>query len=966
MSKKQKTQSSVKPSSPLKIVLPVLIGLLVVLVATIVIAIVSTPKTSAKVENPNGTFVTIGDYEVTNQKMYEVLRSQYGVNKVAELIDSELLKDVVVSEEERTEILTKHKYGEDYEELSDEEKALKDKVYANNLVLSGYRTPEQVAAYEDLVCKRTVKAKELYAKYMESNDYEAEDYENAYAELNPSETNSWVIYISFASKAQGEKVLAEIGGILASSLKSSTTANYNGWENKDKETLTKEIAELGEAVKALEAQKEGASEDKIAELDAEIATKKEQIAKKNEQLVLDAADIALAYINMYNYVNAYYAKDFNAETFFQDGKLVAGKELLKEGVHYTIETVPAVSDDPATEDKDESAPEYRYVKFNTEALTELNEANPNCKFLFTEEEAAKLDEKSATSSSTGKFATTINGLTAYENNSTTLKNVYTTEFKLMASGEYFIAYKFGGEKAEEIPYYFTEKEVEGKEKPTEELLAELKAHLVESEFNDDVETQMLLNLRQEANVKFYDRFLNATYKAAYVYLFETTLKLADYPEYAENKKTSKTLAFSYEVNGEVREYSAQELFEVLAAQYGPQSTVKLVNAYALLANETYNEIYNPYTDKVLDKETYTNIISGFNYYNLLYGNLTTVKEYKYAFENGVFASYGFEEDYGWKNFVKDYLGEDSTQFLAGALSQSYAQQNYLVEKYDFEKVLANMEKLYNEYFALDAINLLVYVNYDKDATPDSYKVELEEGETQENWTEYQIALAKELVAKLYESKEEVSDETKDTLKEKLQTVVKEYNEASFTDETWGVYLRAGLKVKTDSGEYTSSKSVATELLNKEFAVIYQELEANEDYKFGEKDDYETPYEYAKTIDTEYGFYRVAITNADKRVLTGDNDATDYKTLTKEVYEKYLDGEDLSDNVETGLKFYVVPSIEELYDSNEQNYLIADLRDTLTANVNYENAEYKAIYEDVLARIRTNIDYAIEEAEFEEE
>ena len=167
MSKKQKTQSSVKPSSPLKIVLPVLIGLLVVLVATIVIAIVSTPKTSAKVENPNGTFVTIGDYEVTNQKMYEVLRSQYGVNKVAELIDSELLKDVVVSEEERTEILTKHKYGEDHEELSDEEKALKDKVYANNLVLSGYRTPEQVAAYEDLVCKRTVKAKELYEKYWE-------------------------------------------------------------------------------------------------------------------------------------------------------------------------------------------------------------------------------------------------------------------------------------------------------------------------------------------------------------------------------------------------------------------------------------------------------------------------------------------------------------------------------------------------------------------------------------------------------------------------------------------------------------------------------------------------------------------------------------------------------------------------------------------------------------------------------
>ena len=70
----------------------------------------------------------------------------------------------------------------------------------------------------------------------------------------------------------------------------------------------------------------------------------------------------------------------------------------------------------------------------------------------------------------------------------------------------------------------------------------------------------------------------------------------------------------------------------------------------------------------------------------------------------------------------------------------------------------------------------------------------------------------------------------------------------------------------------------------------------------------------KVINTEYGFYRVAVTNAGKRVVTGDNNATDYKTLTKEVYQLYLDGQELSENIVTGLKYYFIPSIEEIYDA----------------------------------------------------
>lgn len=959
MSKKQKNQNSLQPSNPFKIVLPVLIGLVVVIAVTIVIAIVSTPKKSAKVENPKDTFVTIGDYKVTNQKMYEVLKSQYGINKAVEIIDTELLKDVKVTAEQRTEIINKIKYGENADELTPEEKELKDNIYANNLKLSGY-VNEQLVAYEELICKRTIKAQELYNEYMKNSDYTPEEYIKAYQELNPTKDSAYVIYLTFASKAQGEKLLAELGNVLSSSIKSSSTDKYNGWEHKDKvelEAARDKIAAERDALKAeidaLEASKEGKNETEVAEIQttidektAELKVLNDQIAAKNAEINLDAADIALIFINVYNYVNAYYMEGYNPTTGLieKEGQEPVKPELLVKGVHYTVNE------------------EKRVVEFNVTELEKLTEQYPHCKFLFDKEAAAKLDEKSNASSGTGKFSSTIMDLTAFSALAAdgALKSVYTTEFKAMTSGEYFMAYKFDGTKEQAVPYDFKDK------KPAEEELAKLKAHLVKTQFNDDIETQMLLSFRQQHDVKFYDRFLNASYKAAYVYLYEKTLKLADYPKYAENTKTSKKLAFTFVVNQQTVEYDAQKLFEELAKQYAPQSTVKLVNAYSLLSNANYNKIYDPYKDEIYDKDVYSNVVSGFNYYNLLYGNLTTVKEYKYAFENGVFDSYGFTKDYGWSNFVRDYLGEDDNQFLAAALSQSYAQQNYFLEKYDYNKILANMEKLYNEYFSLKAINLLVYVNYDNDATPDEFKSE--EGAEQENWTSVQIELAKELVAKLYNDKASVAGEKDDTLKKQLDAVVKAYNEASYSDEVWGKYLRAGLRVKLDTGEYSSDKTTATELLNKEFAVIYKEIEANPDYKIGETTEYTTPYEYNKTINTEYGFYRVAITKAGKRIVTGDNDATDYKTLTMDVYKKHLNGETLSENVVTGLKYYFIASVDELYDSNVQNELIADLRESLTANVSFSTGEIKlnVEYKDVLTWIRNNIKYAKQEAELEKE
>lgn len=963
MSKKQKNVSTVQKASPFKIVLPILIGLLAIGLITTIIALATRPQQSAKVDNPNEVFVTIGDYKITNQQMYETLRSQHGVTKLTEMIDADLLKDVTYTEEQKTEIINKLIYGED-EDMDDEEKAEALKTYKENLAFAGYITDEQVAAYEDLLIKRSVFAEQLYEKWIDKNDFDAEEYEAAYLEKYADKytSNYSVIYVTFDTENQAKELLKHFGvdttvtsaGWVDAKVAEELKINETDIKNKDAEVTTSKAAYEAETDEAKKEELKVIYEGHVAALDALKAKKVELEAEK----YLDPKEVALTIIKMYNYMNAYYLGGDVATYFDAEGNLLPAYELIKEGVHYTIESVDEVVD---AEGK-VTCKAYSYVKFNKEELAKLNEVNENIQFTFTSSEAAKLDKPTDSNPTSGSFTSVIMTTLEAFKDLNNYQKAYNPSAKKFTSGRYFYAYKFDAYTAEVSPYDFSSDAAEDK-KPSAELMAELKTYLLEETFDDNVETQMLLYHRQENGLKIYDRFLNVSYKSAYVYLHEKTLGMASdkYTAYAEQTKSDKKLAFEY--NG--KQVSANDLFVVLANQYVGQDTLSFVSSYALL-NSEFNEIYNPFKDEILDRNAYAEKVSRFEYVDLFTnGQLKSVKEFKFAFENGIFASYGFEKDYGWNNFVRDYLLQPDTDFLAGSLCESEANDNYINSLYNQDAINAEMKAIYDAYYSLKVVNLLVSVDYNNDSQPDEFV--LEEGEEQTSWTEYQQGLVQEFIDAIYAATSTVE---KDTIYDKLTEVVNQITKASPNDATWGKYIRAGLRVKAESAQdYTSASSLVQEF-HDEMAKIYLFLEESADFALDGKD-FTTPYSDHAHFPTVYGYHKVAVLNADARITVDGKESTDLTQLTLAKYEKYLEmkqtgyvksDDDLSEAEVKAFDTYFAPAITNLYTSNWESLQIITLREKLfnDKQIVFANEAHLTEYVRICNLLKASVEEAIAE------
>ena len=940
MSKKKK--STIEKASPLKVILPVLCGLAIVVVVAIIIMVVTAPAKSAKVSKPNSAYVTIGNYKVTKQEMYEALKSGSGLTTLQEIVDKELvLKNVEYTEDEYEAAKDYILYGSDdnYKDLSeDEESEKREKTkndYLTSLRLMGYMSDEEMEAYLDLQVKRYLYALKVYLADQKDAAASEDELKALFKGDDLSYEDSFMgLIITFENEDQFKAYL-EVAGVDSATYKTAwnrlSDLEANNAINEEIKELTATNADLNEQIADLNAALEDADEgdkasieQQIEELHGQVANnvntieEKEAQLKSAEEMKLTKKEIQLVFVNLYNLVNAYYngAKDqFNA-----DG-LIRANALLQEGTHYTV-------------NEDE-------VVFDLDALKALEEGNKFVKLTFAKSEADTMD--GATSSTTEGLShvmiedlKTSAELEASEDESEGHELVlcYTTTMQKMTNGLGYLAYKLEGTKAAEID---------------EEAYAAAKDALREQffkeNFNESIETKYLIKLRQDSGLKLFDRYLNASYKAAYTYLFETTLKEENYPEYTSDGGKNKKLAFSFKSGDTTVEYSADQFFDELVKHYGAQALTPKMNSYALLTNHDYNVVYDPYNKKVLDKEAYNNVVNGFNIYNLYYyGQLTTVKEFKYAFENDVFDTYGFSSKYGWENFLRDYMLLANDRQLVGSLVLSQANTYFNLAKIKTEDLQAEMQKIYDDYYSMKVVNMLITVDYDNNNSPDVVNLEGE----QEFWNADQIALAQELTSKLYELRDELAGESDTTLEAKLKKAAEAYAKTTVLDETWGKYHQAGLKAKVESAaDYTSSSSLVAEF-HTEMAKVYRAIEAD---KGLDNEDTESGLYFGEaTFPTVYGYHRVLITKTNDRVYLDDNKGHDFTTLTVELYKQHLsDSEQLTDVQNKAIETYLEPAIENITTDSFNGLLKAELRSELLSQVKFADEALKtklATYEEL--------------------
>jgi hypothetical protein len=168
MSKSKKT---VNEKKPFLAILPVAIGLVLIFGITLGIWAFSGPKANPQISNPNDPFLRLGDYVITNEKLYYALRQSYSYDEIQRFIDTELLKDINVDknsddyQEFRNEIIYGVKKLEDLD--SDKTPAEILEVFENNMTISGYFTEAEREAYIELQYRREKYARQKYDEEIE-------------------------------------------------------------------------------------------------------------------------------------------------------------------------------------------------------------------------------------------------------------------------------------------------------------------------------------------------------------------------------------------------------------------------------------------------------------------------------------------------------------------------------------------------------------------------------------------------------------------------------------------------------------------------------------------------------------------------------------------------------------------------------------------------------------------------------
>ena len=232
MSEQTKTVKSV-----FKAVLPVALALvLIVLIAVVATTAKNCNSKAPTLSNADEVYVSVGNLEVTNERLYVYLKQSYGLSELLRLVDNILYADEV-EEAQKAEnaeklqaFINESLYGvedlDDYEGTAEDlEKAKKDVV--ESLLLTGLLTEEEskdeakvnavIKSYYALQYARKEWAKEEYLnryfKDRQDNGYDTffdkDEIEKYYEKNYLGQTTGF--YIPFTSKEAALKMMARYG-----------------------------------------------------------------------------------------------------------------------------------------------------------------------------------------------------------------------------------------------------------------------------------------------------------------------------------------------------------------------------------------------------------------------------------------------------------------------------------------------------------------------------------------------------------------------------------------------------------------------------------------------------------------------------------------------------------------------------------------------------------------------------------
>ncbi len=173
------------------------------------------------------------------------------------------------------------------------------------------------------------------------------------------------------------------------------------------------------------------------------------------------------------------------------------------------------------------------------------------------------------------------------------------------------------------------------------------------------------------------------------------------------------------------EITATMLFDYMDDSIGTYYTIEIVKALSLLESDFYTEIYGTSHD-YLDSDN-----------EAMKEHRDELREMKGIFSSDGYAAYGFSSaTYTWEEFLILAFGSETEAQVLRDLFVVGNLQPYLIEdSIAYANAATIIQDQIDEYFSLNVEHLLVYVDMDRDFTPDEFN-DYVDGLTGEDLTEY--------------------------------------------------------------------------------------------------------------------------------------------------------------------------------------------------------------------------------------
>lgn len=235
----------------------------------------SYPSQVPTINNPDGVFMQIGDYKITNQAVYNRLLLTYGLETLQDMIDEDITKDVEYDSHYSDEDFEKNLDEIIFGDLEDEtERAEALEAFELGMRASGYFTEAAYKEFYKLAYKKmnfVVKAfKEEINEHNEENPdepyYSEETLKNYYEQNNLPKVTT--IIVTFDSEYQARQIMKN-HGIDLTTLNANWTINGTAATT---ETIVKVFEDMYKTVTdSTEAQKQYTSEE-LAKLSSTISS----------------------------------------------------------------------------------------------------------------------------------------------------------------------------------------------------------------------------------------------------------------------------------------------------------------------------------------------------------------------------------------------------------------------------------------------------------------------------------------------------------------------------------------------------------------------------------------------------------------------------------------------------------------------------------------------------------------------